>query len=104
MKSRFADVNGIFVTDAQVGPALSLNTCMEKSRDFKWLAVTGSTDRDGQSQRQNIPEQILDCSAPGEESPFVKMDFVKQTSEKQLCLQGDWLPAGAGWKLSSCHI
>lgn len=35
VKSRFADVNGIFVTDAQVGPVLSLNTCMEKSRDFK---------------------------------------------------------------------
>lgn len=35
VQSRFAEVNGIFATDGQVGPALSLNTCIEKSRDLK---------------------------------------------------------------------
>lgn len=68
------------------------------------MAVTGSSSRDGQSQRQNLPEQILGYPAPGKESPFVKMDFVKQISKKQLCLQGDGLAAEAGRKLASCHI
>lgn len=35
VKSRFAEANRIFATDSLVGPALSLNTCMEKSRGLK---------------------------------------------------------------------
>lgn len=45
------------------------------------MVVMGSTNRDGQSQRQNIPEQILGYPAPGEESPLSKWALLNKQAK-----------------------